>query len=367
MTRSIGGMYQRNGIWWITFTADGCKVRESTRSTRQKDARALLQQRIAEITDGRYTPDSDRLTFAELEVMIRDHYRGMRSENRALGSLPHLRRHLGLYQVKAISFDRLNAFINARLDEGAARASIRYDLAILRVGLRIAVRSGRLVKMPEMPSMKIENTRSGFFEPADFRAVRAELPVELRGVVEVGYWTGWRIRSELLPMQWSQIDLEAGTMRLEPCTTKNGKGRTFPVDTLPQLYDALKAQREYTDAIQRKTGQIIPHVFHNNGKPIQSFYKAWRSACKRAGLEGKLQHDFRRTAVRNLERAGVSRSTGMQLTGHLTESVYHRYAIVAESDLRDGVAKLAVLDMATDRKVLPFSGTSRTQKQAANA
>jgi integrase len=71
--------------------------------------------------------------------------------------------------------------------------------------------------------------------------------------------------------------------------------------------------------------------------------RTWIRACRLAGLPDRLPHDFRRTAVRNLERAGVSRSVAMKLTGHKTESIYRRYAIVAEQDLRDGVAKLAAL------------------------
>jgi len=63
----------------------------------------------------------------------------------------------------------------------------------------------------------------------------------------------------------------------------------------------------------------------------------------RPQLLGRLVHDLRRTAVRNLERAGVPRSVAMKLTGHKTEAVYRRYAIVAEADLREGVTKLAKL------------------------
>ena len=74
----------------------------------------------------------------------------------------------------------------------------------------------------------------------------------------------------------------------------------------------------------------------------------------------KLLHDFRRTAVRNLERAGVPRSVAMKLTGHKTESVYRRYAIVAEGDLAEGVAKLAVLHQAlgdAPRTVVPLAAS----------
>jgi integrase len=120
----------------------------------------------------------------------------------------------------------------------------------------------------------------------------------------------------------------------------------------------LRRQRERTTEVERETGQIISPVFHRRtGKPIKDFRDAWTQACKKAGLPGKLVHDFRRTAVRNLERAGVPRSVAMKLTGHKTESVYRRYAIVSEADLSEGVRKLAALheaDPKANRTVLPM-------------
>ncbi len=105
---------------------------------------------------------------------------------------------------------------------------------------------------------------------------------------------------------------------------------------------------------------MVPAVFHRDGKPIKSYRKAWIEACKRAGVLGadgspKLPHDFRRTAVRRLERAGVPRSVAMKLVGHETEAMYQRYAIVAEQDLMEGVAKLAQFtESCTPGKVIPF-------------
>ncbi len=125
-----------------------------------------------------------------------------------------------------------------------------------------------------------------------------------------------------------------------------GKGSPdarFPFSALPALAALLVAQRERTAAMARATGRVIPHVFHREGIPIRSYRGAWARACAATGLKGRLVHDFRRTAVRNLERAGVPRSVAMQLTGHRTESIYRRYAIVSEADLAAGVARLAVL------------------------
>jgi integrase len=117
---------------------------------------------------------------------------------------------------------------------------------------------------------------------------------------------------------------------------------------IPSLRAVLERRLEYTRRCERAQGRIIPLVFHRSGRPIKSMAKAWRTACKRAGVPGKLLHDLRRTAVRNLERAGVSRSVAMAMTGHKTESVYRRYAIVAESDLREAGSKLAAVTMNGD-------------------
>ena len=105
----------------------------------------------------------------------------------------------------------------------------------------------------------------------------------------------------------------------------------------------MKEQRRYTDSIERKTGQIIPWVFHREGRRVKSIRQAWRTACKKAQLADRIPHDFRRTAVRRLERAGVPRSVAMKLVGHRSEAIYRRYAITNETDLREGLEKIVKL------------------------
>ena len=152
------------------------------------------------------------------------------------------------------------------------------------------------------------------------------------------------------------MDAAAGTIRLEPGETKNGRGRTLPYAALSELAALLAAQRAYTDDVQRRTGQVVPWVFHREGQPIKSFRTAWRAACRRTKL-ARIPHDFRRTAVRNLVRAGVSEKVAMGLTGHLTRSVFDRYDITNDRDLREAVARLAAA--APDRQVLVFPATNQ--------
>ena len=211
--------------------------------------------------------------------------------------------------------------------------------------------------------------------------MKANLLEYHRGWFEFAYLTGWRVKSEVLTRQWRHVDFKARVIRLEPGETKNGKGRTFPIDTLPELKAVLEAQRAYTDKWERINGEIIPWVFHREGRPFRDVRQVWRTASKRAGLmvpktdnegnvfvgkDGKplmktlrIRHDFRRTAVRRLERAGVSRSVAKQLVGHLSDAMYDRYAITNEQDLREGLEKVARLNEADGTKVLPMKNGTR--------
>jgi len=145
---------------------------------------------------------------------------------------------------------------------------------------------------------------------AEFRRIRRALGSEdVSAPLEAAYITGWRLASEILSRQWKHVDFAGGWLRLSG-ETKNRKGRMFPLT--PDLRAVLERQRARADAVEGEAGQIIPWVLHRNGRPIVKIEKDWDRAIAASGLEGRLPHDFRRTAAHNLIRAGISEQAAMK-------------------------------------------------------
>jgi integrase len=220
-----------------------------------------------------------------------------------------------------------------------SNATLNRDLALLRRSYTLARKDFPGFKARIEFEMLAESApRAGFFDAGQLEAVRRHLPPYLQPLATFGFETGWR-RAEVLGLTWARVSFTDGEVRLDPGSTKNGEGRSFPfTDTLRAL---LEAQRAATDALQRKTGRIIPLVFHHNGRPIRDYRKAWATACGKAGCPGRIFHDLRRSAVRRFEHAGIARSVAMKLTGHKTENGYRRYAIVSDRELRQAAATLS--------------------------
>jgi integrase len=343
--RGLGGVYRRGTIWWVYYSFRGTPYRESSGSPVRTVALKLLKRRYAETGKGQLTgPDIEKTTLDDLLRFVEDDYKANdhKSIQSVRSSAKRLQEFFGPALAVDLTYDRLIQYGNARRDAGRTPRTVQKELNMLKRGFNLGRKAGRAVP-PPFPTITVSNARTGFFEREDFEAVRLHLPSEIQPVVTFAYFTGWRINSEILPLQWKQVDWTAGTVRLEPGTTKNDEGRMFPFAVLPELADVLKRQWEHTKALQRATGCLIAPVFHRDGISIKDYRGAWDKACESAKVVGRIPHDLRRTAVRNLERAGVPRSVAMKLTGHKTESVYRRYAIVSEADLNEGLKKLATL------------------------
>jgi integrase len=341
----MGTIYRQTGrtIWMLKYFKDGRAFYESSETDSREAAKKKLQSIEGKVADGRHMSGvAHRMRFEDAATDIENEYQANGRK-----SIDHLKRRLKLHlkpffdrkRFSKITSADVNAYVAERLAAGAANAEINRELAILKRMYSLALQAGKVFHKPHIAMLKEDNVRKGFFEPAQFESVRKRLPVELRPLVTIGYWTGWRVQSELLPLQWRQVDEDRKTLRLEPGTTKNTEGRTFPYAKLPDVVAAMQTCRHATDAAKRK-GTITPYVFHRDGRPIRDFRQAWQDACAAAGVRGKIVHDFRRTAVRNLVRAGVSEKTAMMLTGHKTRSVFDRYDIVDEADLTTAVGRL---------------------------
>jgi integrase len=221
---------------------------------------------------------------------------------------------------------------------GVSNGEINRELTALKRMFNLAIQAGKLLQKPHIPLLKEDNVRVGFFERDQFLAVLARLPDEVQPAATFAYITGWRIDSEVLSLEWRQVDFGASEVRLDPGKTKNGEGRTFPMTR--DLRELLEAQKAITENLQRQCKVVCPRVFHRAGRPIKSFRVAFRTACAAAGCPGRVLHDFRRTAVRNLVRAGIPERVAMQMTGHKTRSVFERYNIVSAGDLREAGKRL---------------------------
>ena len=265
----------------------------------------------------------------------------------------HARPYFGLDRAIDITTPRIRAFTQARLAEGAKPATINRDFAALGRMFTLAIQAGQLTTKPHIPKLKESTPRQGFFEHDHYLAVRQQLPTDYQDVLDFGYYSGWRHR-EILTLRWSDIDRAAGIVRLRPELSKNAEGRVLP------LSHPLRAT---IDRRWNARPPDCPYVFHRNGRPIGSWRKTWAAACIAAGLyrtvtvngidrkiPSKIFHDLRRTAVRNLIRAGVPERVAMAITGHKTRSVFDRYNIVSETDLRQATDRL-VEYFGSDRKI----------------
>ena len=339
------GLLKESATWWIKYRdALGVLRRESSGTEKETEAKRLLKQREGAAVEGRViVPRAEKITVAELAEALKADYKAnaRKSADRLAFSLAHLLPAFGPRLAMQITSTDVTAYSAKRLEAGAAPGTVNRELAALKRMFSLAVKGERLQRMPYILMLTENNARRGFFEREQFAAVCRRLPAYAQPAATFAYLTGWRLKSEVLPLQWRQVDFKAGVVTLDVGSTKNKDGRTFPM--IPELRGVLEAQRVATEALQKKTGAIIPWVFHwtKRGRPLKGFMKSWRQACLDAGLPGRIPHDFRRTAVRNLERAGVPRSTAMAMVGHKTESIYRRYAIVDEVMLREGAAKLA--------------------------
>ena len=274
-------------------------------------------------------PTFDTMAHAYLEDYVLQQYRTLST---ARPRVEHLREFFGGWTAEAMTADSIRNYQIHRRKQGAQAATINRETSALSRMFQLAIRRGLLERMPLFPKRLEENPpRDGFFEHADYLKIRAQLPHSYQDVLDFAYYSGWR-RNEILGLTLDEVDFQGGVIRLTPRRSKTRTGRVLPIS--PPLQRVLQRRRRL------RKGKD-PRVFRRDGVPVRIWRTALRDACRKAKLPHRMLHDCRRTAARNLIRAGVPERIAMLLTGHKTRAVFDRYNIVNEQELLTAGARLA--------------------------
>jgi integrase len=346
--KGTGCMYQRpdSPLWWIKYSINGKPFRESSHSTNQRKAQKLLQKRLGEIGAGTFIGlDVERVKIEELaQDYLRDYrINGKKSTTHAESRWnKHLRPFFVVYRAAQITSELISRYIESRQQQGAKNATINRELAALKRMFRLGMQATppKVLRIPRIPRLREDNVRTGFLEDGHYRKIVGYCgDLWFRSMVEVGRTYGWRV-SEVKSMRVNQVDLVQRVISLHPGTTKNRDGRA--VTMTDAVYTLLAA------CILGKGPE--DYVFtRSNGKSIRNFRKLWANACEHAGCAGLLFHDLRRTAARNLRRAGVAEGVIQRIGGWKTRSVFERYNIVTQTDIADAMNKLEEAEKAQEK------------------
>lgn len=368
--RNQGRIFSRKGsaFLWCAYYLRGKEYRESTKEVDEKKAEKFLRKRMDEVGADRagkgsfIGPQQERIKVsALLDALVADFKLRGKESPQFRCQLKNIRDYFGTCLAVAVTPEGVDAYIQERLEAGFKPATINRCTQLLGQAFKLAIERKHLSTAPKVRHLsEKDNVRTGFFSDSEFSAVESFLPDHLKDFCRFAYMTGWR-RGEVSSLRWE--DLDGDVIKLRGVDAKNGEGRSVVLTgELVKLIERRKAARQ----VKTESGvTLAAHVFHTGGLPIANFRKAWWSACVSAGVgtficptcnqsgtlhrcpgckietyySGKLFHDLRRTSVRNMVRAGVGEKVAMGISGHKTRSIFDRYNIVDEDDLRDAMQR----------------------------
>jgi integrase len=402
-----GRVFQRTGspFWWVSYYHHRKEQREVAKRVRtgekleatdknRHEAERWLKHRLGEIAAEQHGGPafvgarSERVTVAELLDSLGADYRTRGKWNPKVASnVKPVREYFGTWRAVDITRDTVTAYIVELKDEGYSNATINRRTQLLGQAFNLAHEDKKVTEVPKIPHLsEVNNVRQGFFEHAE--DVISRLPEYLQDFARFGYLTGWR-KGSIQSLRWDDVDDDVIYVRAENVKTR--KADTMPLEG--ELRDII-SRRRAAAVLHDDNGnaRFAEYVFHHNGEPIGDFRKAWATACCAAGVgkkvcadcggdvqplsepsnllrcpqceknwsrenlryTGRLFYDFRRTAARDMIRAGTPQVVAMKITGHHTGAMFQRYAIVNEDQKRQALAQ--VQQFRAERKVAVRKG-----------
>jgi integrase len=356
--RGNGRIYKREGcqFWYAQYYDLNGKIqRPSTGETDERKAYAHLAKLIAKRDVGVAVGTAyERTTLGELIEDVYKNYevRALRSLLRTKACGAHLTEFFGeRRKVKTLSSPELDDYVLMRQKEKASNGTIIRELALLQRAFTLGKRNRKIANPPAVPSLTPPKPREGFLTHPEWLKLHAALPEDLKDPVAFPYLSGWRV-GEMKTLRWSDVDRLGKRIVLRPEHSKNGESRTL-------IFGA-----DGWAIIERAAARQIPtvgEVFTREGRAIRWFYKSWIKARRDAGLPTLKVHDLRRSAIRNLVRAGVPESVAMKCSGHKSATVFQRYNVTSDADIADAMVALekhlATLPTKT-ADIVPFRATA---------
>jgi integrase len=331
--RGQGSVYlpSNSRNWWIKFSVAGRVIQQSANTESRREALDTLKAEILKYANGDAV-DSGRVTVDDLYAVLLTDYRlnGKCLSWAELNWNKHLKPFFGGMQAKQVGTDTLARYIEARRAEKAANGSINRELSLLQRAFMLGYESQpRKVARPlRFHRLAESKPRTGFIEQKQYDALAANCSeLYMRTMLCLAYSFGFR-KSELLTLRVSDVDLTAGTIRLRD--SKNGEPRKV----------ALTGDAKNLLAACTVGKAADGYVFTRKEKPVVDFRGTWDKITLAAGVSGLLFHDLRRSAVRNMVRAGIPEVVCMKVSGHKTRNVFDRYNITSERDLADAARKI---------------------------
>jgi len=325
-------------IFWIEFYSEKGQRRRERIGTSRTLAETVHKKRIVERQEGKLLDKKkdDKIRFDQLAK----HYLSLpevinkKSFVRDERSIKKLGGFFKKKLITSITPSLIGAYQSQRLEEKSYRggetkaATVNREIACLKTMFNKAIRDGKLEKNP-MRGVKLlpeNNERDRVLSIEEWEKYKSYCPAWYLPIATAAYRTAMR-KGEILNLTIPRVDLKEGFIRLRPEETKTSKGRSIPIH--PELMEVLRNALK----VRHLNCEL---VFHQDGKPITSHdvRVAHETVCKEAGIHGFVFHDFRHTAINNWRKEGHDYFKIMAVSGHKTISVFKRYNMVDEAELK---------------------------------